>query len=190
MKNCNKWLGLIMGLALAGAVPAVVRAGVKTWLPISGTNVWAVDGNWSGGTMPVAGDDVVITNPNVSVVISAGTPASGWLNSVLVGNAASLVFSNWNSALSATNITVDSQGTVTLPKEFINSATKNNIYLVCANLLVKSGGTITPITRGMPAATTFPAEQSAQVRKAMGLAEARRMAGPAREHPMADRAAA
>ena len=156
MKNCNKWLGLIMGLALAGAVPAVVRAGVKTWLPISGTNVWAVDGNWSGGTMPVAGDDVVITNPNVSVVISAGTPASGWLNSVLVGNAASLVFSNWNSALSATNITVDSQGTVTLPKEFINSATKNNIYLVCANLLVKSGGTINADYKGYACGNDIP----------------------------------
>ena len=150
MKNCNKWLGLIMGLALAGAVPAVVRAGVKTWLPTSGTNVWAVDGNWSGGTMPVAGDDVVITNRNVGVVVSAVAPASGWLNSLTISNTATLIFSNWTTSLSASNVTIQTNARMTCAGPFTTNApdTSNRVWLVCSNLTIDAGGGINTDGKG------------------------------------------
>src|SRR5262245_8036913 len=57
----------------------------KTWL--DGSDNWTVPGDWSGASLPGAGDDVVISTGNPQVTSNVGTVAS-------VNNSAQLQFHN------------------------------------------------------------------------------------------------
>ncbi len=114
---------------------ATVMAGTPTW--IGGAGNWDAASNWQGSVVPVDGDDVTITNTGASVTITNSTVALGSLTL-----SKTLTFNNWNSALNATNVTVQNEGMMTLPAAFSTNAMSNNVYVVCSNFTLFSGGTI------------------------------------------------
>ena len=61
-------LSLYFAWILCGPVDSL-RAATKTWLPATG-GAWSAAANWSGGTVPAAGDDIVI-NSDQSASITA-----------------------------------------------------------------------------------------------------------------------
>ncbi|MBI2441410.1 MAG: hypothetical protein HYV35_08580, partial [Lentisphaerae bacterium] len=87
----------LLSLAFTGSAPAAT----VTWLtPGPSTNDWSVATNWSGGNAPTNGDDVIITNLNIGVRLTNATPS---LASILLSNKCTLIFSNWDTSLTATN---------------------------------------------------------------------------------------
>lgn len=126
-------LGLL-ALSMSNVRPAT--AGTVAWK--SGvTGDWFIASNWMGEAAPTNGDDVEITNAGSSVILSGPSAA---INSLVLSR--TLAFTNWNSMLTASNVTVVSNGLITLPAAFMNNEQSNNVYIVCANLFVGSGGSI------------------------------------------------
>ena len=147
------WFVAIMGMALAGTLPA--GAALKTWTG-TGTNDWWTGANWNESTVPQAGDDVLITNKNVGVLLTNATP---WLSSLVISNASggvvSLIFSNWNTTLSATNVMIGPNGTLTHPPQSATATNgagqwvpDNRVWIVCTNLTVATNGSINVDTKG------------------------------------------
>ncbi|MBI2439932.1 MAG: hypothetical protein HYV35_01015 [Lentisphaerae bacterium] len=141
------------------------KAATVTWLPSGpSTNDWTIGANWSGGNAPTNGDDVVITNLNVGVLL---TNATASLSSIVLSNRCTLIFSNWDTSLSATNVTILSNATMTVPAAFRNDWMSNRVWVVCSNLALWGGANInvngggylsgngpgTPVTANEPAAT-------------------------------------
>ena len=129
-------LGLIaVGLGVWCAVPA--WGATKTWKAAT-TGDWFEASNWEEvGGAPQAGDEVVITADGAWVLL---TNSTDYLGSFTLSQ--TLVFSNWNTTLSATNVTILTNGVVTLPPAFTDVQMSNNVYLVCSNLTIDAGGTI------------------------------------------------
>ena len=140
MKNRNKWIG--MGILILTTCVGTSLAGVKTWKNNTSGDWFEAD-NWNEGAVPVAGDDVEITNTGAKVILSGSTPL---LNSVTVSE--TLTFTNWNSALNATGVTILNKGKLTLPGAFTNDAMAHNIYVVCSNLVIETGGSINADGKG------------------------------------------
>ena len=117
----------------AGNAPAATR----TWQPTTGTNDWFNPANWNGGTtVPAAGDDVTISS-NGAALLTNSTP---YLGSLTLSK--TLIFSNWNTTLSATNVTIQSGGFVTLPGAFTTNQMSNNVYFICSSMVITTGGVI------------------------------------------------
>jgi hypothetical protein len=137
------------------------EAAPKTWTG-TGTNDWWTGANWNGSTVPQAGDDVLITNKNVGVLLTNATP---WLSSLVISNASggvvSLIFSNWNTALNVTNLTIGSNATLTCAGAFTNAPDMTNrVYIVCSNLTALRGGAINVNARGYRGGITGSANGS------------------------------
>ena len=128
----------MIGLMAAGAFSQNI------WQGGAGTNDWyATTANWSAGHFPAAGETVVITNANVGVLLTNSAPAAGWLDSLMISNTATLIFTNWDTALSATNVWIRKSAIVTCAGPFTNApAMSNRVYLVCSNLTLEIGGQI------------------------------------------------
>jgi hypothetical protein len=108
----------------------------------SGTGDWAVATNWEPSVVPQAGDSVVITNAGSLVYLTNATPA---LASLQLGG--TLVLSNWDTAVSATTITVRAGGVVTCAGPFTTTRCRTASGSP-GNLTVASGGASTT-GRGM-----------------------------------------
>ena len=80
--------------------------------------------------------------PKAGVLLSSGAPASGWLQSLTISNTATLIFTNWDTTLSATNVTISTNATVTCAGPFTNDVMSNRVYVVCSNLTLCAGGRI------------------------------------------------
>jgi len=133
-------------MLLAGSAGAAL-AGVRTWQ--GGVSAdWFDDGNWLEEAAPAAGDDVTIAAG--TVLLTAGTPALASLS--LTGT---LVFSNWNTTLSAAEVTVGGGGVMTLPPAYTNAVMSNNVVVVCSNLTVASGGKIDVDGKGYAGGARF-----------------------------------
>lgn len=142
-------MGLLVCLSSA---PAANR-----WLPTSGTNDWYENAaNWSEGTFPAAGEDVVITNAGVGVLLTNAAPASGWLNSFVISNTATLIFTNWDTTLSATTVNIMTNGRITCSGPFTNNVMSNRVYVVCSNMVISTGGRIDVNARGYSGGTNDP----------------------------------
>ena len=131
-------VGLLLGCS-AEAVTTVWKGGTNDWF---NTNMW------TSGDYPRAGDNVIITNANANVLLTNATEA---LSSLVVSNrtgTSTLTFSNWNTILTVTDITIGSNGVVTLPAAFTTSQMSNNVYIVATNLLVDNGGSINVSSSG------------------------------------------
>lgn len=124
-------LPLLAAMVFCGNASATTR----TWAT-AGAGTWENGANW-GGTAPQTGDDVVITNAGASVLLSGATPV---LSSVTLSR--TLVFTNWTTLLTASNVIVQSGGVVTLPPAFTDVQPSNRVWIVCTNLTVASGGAI------------------------------------------------
>ncbi len=129
-------------LALAGLLPlAGARAETRTWARASGTGDWFEASNWSPAQAPTnAGDSAVITNGYVLL-----TNETAALSAFSISNA-TLIFTNWITALRATNVTIRSGATLTLPAAFTNTQMSNRVWVVCSNFLLE--GTIQTAGRG------------------------------------------
>lgn len=134
------WRAVLCVLAL-GALCASAFAATYTWNTTAGD--WTNGANWTPSGPPNNGDDVVITNSGASVILSS---SSSNLASLTLSK--TLTFTNWNTALTATNITIASNGVMTLPAAFTNDQMSNRVWMVCSNLLVASGGSISTDGKG------------------------------------------
>lgn len=131
--------GLLAALSATGAL-----ADTKTWVG-TGTSAWDISSNWNPTGIPAAGDEVRIVTADVGVLL---TNEVGYFDSLLLSNTVTLIFSNWNTSLSATNITIATDARMTCVGPFIDGAMSNRVYLVCSNLTVASGGQIDVSARG------------------------------------------
>jgi hypothetical protein len=137
--------GMTAATLTIGIVVAPVEATTRTWIPVGGTNDWWDGVNWTDTTVPQAGDDVVITNAASWVLLTNATP---YLGSIIISNTVTLIFSNWDTSLSATSMTVRKSATVTCAGPFSDADMSNRVYLVCSNLTVVGGGQINVDSKG------------------------------------------
>lgn len=131
-----------MPLAVSGATSRNWRAGV--------TGDWFAAGNWVENAYPTAGDDAIVTNAGAFVWL---TNATEFLNSITLSR--TLMFSNWNAALRATNVWINSGGLIS---HVTNNATTTNeaggwtanarVWIVCSNLFVAGGAAINADGKG------------------------------------------
>lgn len=110
------------------------------------TGDWSVGANWTNGSPPTDGADVVITNVGSSVILSGSTSN---LNSLTISR--TLTFTNWDTSLTATNVTILSGGVLQCAGPFTNNAMSNRVYVVCSNMFIASGGSINVDYKGYAA---------------------------------------
>jgi hypothetical protein len=106
---------------------------LKQW---TGTGNWTSWANWSPAGMPGPEDDILIKTGAVMVADST------WMQSLIVSNGATVTFTNWNTALWATNVTIQNGGKMTCVGGFMNDAMSNRVAIVCSDMAIHSGGSI------------------------------------------------
>lgn len=131
---------VVIGTMLVGA--GVARADTRTWKNNT-TGDWSVPGNWVEGVVPADGDDVIIANSGASAILSS---ESANLSSLTLSR--TLTFTNWTTALIATNVTIQNNGIMTLPPAFTTSQMSNRVWVVCSNLTINAGGKIDVNSKG------------------------------------------
>ncbi|MBI2440574.1 MAG: hypothetical protein HYV35_04300 [Lentisphaerae bacterium] len=146
---------LLLGLLISHVLvyPAL---GANRNFKAATTGDWSVAGNWVEGSVPDHGDDVYITYTGSLAIISS---ASSNLSTLTLGGGTvttRLMFTNWDSILSATNVFIQTNGMIMLPKAFTNTQVSNNVYIVCSNLTIASGGSINVDTQGYAGASQTP----------------------------------
>lgn len=141
--TCLKIIGILTVLLAA----PLTRAATVTWVTAGpSTNDWSNTNNWSTTNVPAAGDDVIINSNNVGVLLTSNTAA---LASILMTNKCNLIFSNWDTILSATNVTILNNSAITIASAFTEEPGKsNNIYIACSNLTIGVGGSINADAKG------------------------------------------
>ncbi|MBI3986489.1 MAG: hypothetical protein HY343_06195, partial [Lentisphaerae bacterium] len=121
------------------------------------TGDWHTATNWTPNQVPGAGDDVLITNQGVRVVLTNFTAN---LNSLLLSGPPTytnqLVFSNWATYLQAITVAVGSNGLMTSANSYTNVDGTNRVYVLCSNLVIEAGGAIAPDRTGYRG-TIYPA---------------------------------
>ena len=108
------------------------HANPENWvngIPGTGSNVWI-----ASGTVTLSS----ATSPLGEVILGAQGAASG----------ATLVFTNWDTTVVASNVTVLGNGIMTLPPPFTSSQMSNRVHIVCTNFTLEAGGTINADARG------------------------------------------
>jgi hypothetical protein len=124
---------LLAGIVLLALALPRVQAGLVT---ATNSGNWFATSVWSNGVLPVAGDDVVILSGK-SVMLSNATPL---LSSVT--NYGTLTFTNWDTILSATNVTLAGAGLMTHVQCISSNQTpmfSNRVYIACDNFTMLSG---------------------------------------------------
>ncbi len=129
------WLGFGLAALLCAAASTAPAAG-RTWVGPAGghwfvaTN-WVPDDNW-----PQAGDSATITNGWVLLTNSTTNLASFAITN------ATLIFSNWDTCLAASNVAIWNRGTLTVANAFTTNQMSNRVWIVCSNLTIETGGQI------------------------------------------------
>ena len=106
-----------------------------TWQGSDGGD-WFDDGNWSDG-VPGAGTNVVIDG-GASVLLTNSTPSLGALS---LENA-TLVMTNWNTTLQASQVTIGSNAVVTVSAPFTATTMSNRIHIVCDSFYLDESGAL------------------------------------------------
>jgi len=105
-----------------------------------GTGDWFTNTlNWSNG-IPGPGSNVWIASGTVTLTNPTPQLNEFVLGAPGVGVGATMLFTNWTTALMASNVTVLSNGTMTLPAAFSDSQMSNRVYLICTNFTLDAGG--------------------------------------------------
>jgi len=118
---------------------ALNTAQTNSW---SGTGRWENTGNWSLGGMPSTKDMAIIRSGSVIL----GTPVT--LARLVVSNGASLMFTNWTTVLTASNVAVRSGGAITLAPAFGALQMSNRVNVVCTNFVLEPGASINADGKG------------------------------------------
>ncbi|MEI7437322.1 MAG: hypothetical protein WCL16_11030, partial [bacterium] len=121
------------------------RSDTVTW---RGTGDWFADtGNWSNG-VPGPGSNVWIASGTVTLTNVSPLLAEIIIGAPGVSAGTSLVFTNWSTYLAASNVTVLSNGVMTLPAAFTTSQMSNRVWVACTNFALEKGGQILADVRG------------------------------------------
>jgi hypothetical protein len=123
---------------VAAAFPSLTGE-TRTWN--GGTANWTSRTNWTPEGVPGPKDTVSITAGSVSL------STSQTVASLTIGNA-TLTFYGWATVLSATTVTLENQGRLTLPSAFTTSQMSNRVYVVCTDMTIKPGGAIQADAKG------------------------------------------
>lgn len=126
-------VALILGAAAA-------QATVRTWIPAGVDSNWFNAANWSpSDSWPTNGDAALIMS-NKFVLLTNSTDN---LESLTITNA-TLMFTNWNTALIASNVTIRNKGSLTHApcNTNLTLSNTNRVYILCTNLLIDAGGSI------------------------------------------------
>jgi len=105
----------------------------RTW---NGTGLWNTAANWTPSGIPGPGDDLTVATGSLIVNIPLV------MESLTVQNGARVVFTNWNSTVSATAVTIAPGGTVTVANAFSNTQMSNNVSFAVSNFTLQAGGAI------------------------------------------------
>jgi len=109
----------------------------------NGTGAWESTTNWTPPGMPAPYDEAVIESGIVKLAFSRS------VGSLVVSNAATMVFTNWTTKLTVSNdVVIRGGGTITLPDAFKDNTMSNRIWVVCSNFLVEATGKIDVDGRG------------------------------------------
>ncbi|MBI3986578.1 MAG: hypothetical protein HY343_06645, partial [Lentisphaerae bacterium] len=142
----NRYWLVLLSMALS---PVFSRADTHYWAVAAGTGNWSLAANWNPAQVPAAGDDVVITNGSVNVFL---TNATASLNTLTLGGATTnfsrLTFSNWNTFLQASTVSVLSNGVIASAGPNLNGGITNRIAIGCVDLTVSPGGAINADAKG------------------------------------------
>jgi hypothetical protein len=134
---------LTLTLDRARTVTAVFQSTsgeAKTW---TGTGLWESSTNWNPVGMPGVLDDVLIQSG--SVLLSTQRQ----VRALTVTNGAAVVFTNWTTSLTVSDVVVRVGGTITCAGPFADTAgLSNRVWIICTNLLVETNGTIHASGRG------------------------------------------
>ncbi len=141
MRFIIKLANMVLFVFAAWLLPAM--ADKQTWR--AGTGDWSEVANWSTA-VPADGDDVVITNLGAFVRLTNSTAR---LSSMVVSNGC-LSFSNWNTTIYATNLTIDAGGILTCVGSLTNNVISNRVSLNCGALFIGSNGAINVNGKGYP----------------------------------------
>ena len=112
------------------------RADTRVWTGASSVD-WGTAGNWDTG-VPLAGDDVILTNAGNNALLSSSTPG---LNSVII-RGKTLIFTNWNTILNATTVTIQTGGVFTAAGPFATNQMSNLVFVSCTTMTIDPGGSI------------------------------------------------
>ncbi len=127
----------------AAVLPPAAQAAERVWTGAAGNANWFTTNNWTpDDSYPVAGDTATITNGTVLL-----TNSSAYLSALTITDA-TLVFSNWDTTLSATNVVIGSNGIMTLSAAFTNNVMSNRVSIACSNLTLDVWGQINASDKG------------------------------------------
>ncbi len=142
MEKSSVWIRLVIGLIAGLFLVHNLPADTISWVGQAGD--WFTAENWDLERVPVAGDEVQINQTGAEISLTADSPFLGKLDIVQ----GSLVMSNWDTLLAATNVTIANGGVLTCEGPFLNDAMSNRVNLLCTNLLIESGGAIDVLGKG------------------------------------------
>jgi hypothetical protein len=123
---------------VAAAFPSLTGE-AKTWT--GGTANWTSRTNWTPEGVPGAKDVVLIAAGAVTLNTTQAVA------SLTITNA-TLTFSNWETVLEATTVTIERLGLLTLPSAFTTSQMSNRVHVVCTDMTIKPGGSILADAKG------------------------------------------
>ena len=121
---------------LAGLIASTCPAAVSTW-DGSDSSDWFDPANWSAG-VPGTADDAVVPNVGNDVLLTNSTAALA--SFTITGK--TLTFSNWTTVLTASNVTIQTGSTITLPGSFTDSQMSNRVHIVCTNFTLAAGAVV------------------------------------------------
>ena len=110
------------------------------WIGDIGT--WSDGANWSDGIAPVGGQVVVVTNGTILL-----DQATAPLASFTITNA-TLTFTNWATALNATEVQIRNNVVLTHGECNTTSDMTNHVWIVASNLTIDAGGSIDVTGKG------------------------------------------
>ena len=131
------WVGVLAILAIG--TPLSADAATRTWDNGGDRTNWFDANNWDLNLVPVDGDAVTIPS-GYSVLLTNSTPQ---LDSFSITNS-TLTFSNWATALQATNVTIWNNGKLTHAACNTNPVVSNTnrVYIIASNVAIAVGGGI------------------------------------------------
>ena len=133
--------GLWLATALVAMTAVTLRAETRTWVGPSNAD-WFAAANWlpegAGNNYPQAGDAVIITNGFILLTNETANLASFSITN------ATLNFTNWTTALRATQVNIWSNGNLTHAPVNTNLAPgiTNRVWIVCSGLSLNAGGKV------------------------------------------------
>jgi hypothetical protein len=142
-----KSIGLVLA-ALAAILTATAQATDYTWDAGGDKTNWFDSANWNPDGVPSGGDTAFVAPASGSSSVLL-TNSTAYLSTFIVSNA-TLTFSNWTTALQATNIEVKTNGILTHAVCDTNAAlwNTNRVYLVASNVTIRAGGKIDANMKG------------------------------------------